>query len=235
MKRKSILLLAFLLMLYIVPSNLMLSSYSSGIVAQPNNPQFVLSSWEYPDEYGQGIYQIGIYGNSTGSWVLFDTIVYNEASEASELDIGVGIRLLCWTWFNSTLTGSSSTAEGQNYIRHNVVVKDNIGATVFSQNNFTYNTVVTTAHPMWFYGYEVILNFLPEQEQYYTATVTYDVFAPTTEEYGTSEESITSIVETLPDDVLFYPDPIVLHNSTVILASSGVAGPDAATNAYTDT
>jgi len=234
MKRKSILLLAFLLMLYIVPTNLMLSSYSSGIVAQPNNPQFVLSSWEYPDEYGQGIYQFEVYENSTGAWVEIGNDYFPDDPMIFRSPIGASIKLKCWTYFNNTIIGAVDVADGKNYLQHNVTVTDNIDATVFSQQNFTYEYGSLLYDPMWRYCYSVVLNFIAELGEYYTVTVTYDLFAPSTE-YGISDESIASFGETLSDDVLFYPDPIVLHNSTVILASSGDAGPDTATNAYTDT
>ena len=36
---------------------------------QTDTAKFVLAEWDYPDEYGQGIYGFRFYENSTGSWV----------------------------------------------------------------------------------------------------------------------------------------------------------------------
>jgi len=41
--------------------------------------QFVISGWDYPDEYGQGIYATWFYENSTGAWnPVGDYHLYNE-------------------------------------------------------------------------------------------------------------------------------------------------------------
>lgn len=142
----------------------------------PARAQFVLASWDYPDEYGQGISGFTLFGNSTGSWVQVGD--YHSWTEAHVYDwnVSVAIKLRCYTNFNSTLTGASSTTEGKNYQRHNVTVTDSNDAIVFSQNNFTYTGVSTVFAPMWLYDYEVVLNFLPDYGQVYTVTVTYEVF-----------------------------------------------------------
>ena len=141
---------------------------------QPNNPRFVIASWDHPDEYGQGIDTITVYENSTGSWVSVGNYDYDEASSL-EWNESVGIKLKVWTWFNSTLVNVSTTNEGKLYQRHSVNVT-NLGTTVFSQQNFTYSNVYTDSAPMWYYVYDVVLNFLPLAGEIYTVTVNYDVF-----------------------------------------------------------
>lgn len=138
--------------------------------------QFVLSSWDYPDEYGQGIQYISVYENSTGAWVLVDTIYYDDTL-TFEWNASIGIYISVAAWFNSTLVGASDNVTGRNYLRHNVTVTDLSDNVVFAQANFTYSTVNTFLNPpLWRYSYYVILDFLPEYAQVYTVTVTYEVF-----------------------------------------------------------
>lgn len=143
----------------------------------PARAQFVLSSWDFPDAYGQGIEGFEIFENSTGAWVQVGGYYGYEDSQVLEWNASVAIKLICYTWFNSTITGAGSGALGKNYQRHNVTVTNLSDVVVFSQQNFTYVSVDTaTDPPMWLYGYSVVLNFLPESGQYYTVTVTYEVY-----------------------------------------------------------
>lgn len=142
----------------------------------PTRAGFVLASWEYPDEYGQGIYDFDVYENSTGSWVNVGGPTEYDESNIFEWEIGVAIKLKAWSYFNSTLTGAATTNEGKNYQRHNVTVTSLNGTTVFSQQNFTYSNVYTEEAPMWVYVYEVVLDFLPDYGEYYTVTVIYEIF-----------------------------------------------------------
>ena len=137
---------------------------------------FVISSWDFPDNYGQGIEGFELFENSTGFWVQVggyegyeETLVYDWYANSS-------IKLRCWTWFNSTLTGASDTNDGKNFQQHRVNVSS-LGESVFSQQNFTwFYDDDTLDPPLWFYGYEVVLNFLPLEGQIYTVTVTYEVW-----------------------------------------------------------
>ena len=135
--------------------------------------QFVLASWSYPDEYSQGIQQIRVNENSTGSWVLVDTRDYSE-SHTYDWEVGASIQLYVWLWLNSTLTGASSLTDGRNYQRCNVTVTS-LGETIFSQNNFTFQDENDYAD-MYLYEYNVILNFVPLQGTLYTVTVTYEIW-----------------------------------------------------------
>ena len=139
------------------------------------NPQFALASWDYPDEYGQGILMIAVYENSTGAWELVDTRYSNESQVYSDWEIGVAIKLRCWTFFNSTFTGANDLDDGKNYQQHNVVVNQFNGTTVFSQQNFTFFDS-NDYDDMWQYEYEVVLDFLPVQGQVYTVTIIYEIW-----------------------------------------------------------
>jgi hypothetical protein len=141
------------------------------------NPKFIISSWDFPDEYGQGIEGFEIFENSTGSWVQIGGEYTSDESLIFEWNVSVAIKLNCWTWFNSTLTGAATGAEGKNYQQHSVDVTQTNGTSVFSQQNFTYFYVDTGIDPpLWFYGYEIVLNFLPNYGETYTATVIYEVY-----------------------------------------------------------
>ena len=140
-------------------------------------PKFSLASWTYPDAHGQGIDRFLIYTNHTGSWVEvgsgyyyhYDTCVLNWT-------VGWCIKLLCYTYMNGTLTGTSTVAQAKLVQRHSVVVTDGMGQTVFSKQNFTYDDYSPLWEGMWGFTYYVVLNFLPTYGQIYTATVSYEVF-----------------------------------------------------------
>ena len=142
--------------------------------------QFVVSSWDYPDEYGQGIDAFVIYENSTGSWLEldppYDGLYDWEETYVIPWEVGVGIKIRCYAFQNSTLTGASDTNDGKNYQRHSVIVKNFVDSTVFSQQNFTYDSVNDVLDPLWYYGYDVVLNFIPLIGEYYTVTVLYEVY-----------------------------------------------------------
>lgn len=141
----------------------------------PATAQFALAEWDYPDEYGQGVRSIAVYENSTGSWLVAWSFVYYDTSTTIRWNASVGIKLRVWSYFNSTLTGVSSGTEGRDYIQHDVVVTNSSGLTVFSQQNFTFYTV-DDAGLIYEYFYDVVLDFLPQNGQVYTATVTHEIF-----------------------------------------------------------
>ena len=146
------------------------------IPEQLGKAQFVLAEWDYPDEYGQGIEAFEIFENSTGSWVQVGPAYGYEDNYVHDWNTSVSIKLRCYTWFNSTLTGAIDAADGKNYQRHNITVT-NIGNTTFSQQNLTYfYSDDSIDPPMWYYGYEVVLNFLPVSGNIYIVTVIYEVF-----------------------------------------------------------
>ena len=139
------------------------------------NPQFVIASWDYPDQYGQGISGLFISENSTGDWLGVTTIDYDEAIITLDWNVSVFIRISCFSHFNNSLVGALDLADGQNFHRHNVTVT-NLGETVFSQQNFTYTSGFDYDDPIWDWSYSVILNFLPQVGEIYIVTVTYEVY-----------------------------------------------------------
>lgn len=145
---------------------------------QTKTAYFVLSGWSYPDEYGQGIDSVGVYENSTGSWLPVETIDYDEDHIIQEdLVAGGAIKLVVWTWQNSTLTQASDWEDGKNYHRHNVTMSFGNGTVIFSQQNFTYAYCFPAINPpLWCYGYEVILNHLLLEFHIYYIEITYEVF-----------------------------------------------------------
>lgn len=153
---------------------LIICMFLVAIFPRPTNAQFIIASWDYPDEYGQGINVFDIFENSTGSWLIEVTGYGPSDNYAMEWELGVSIKLRCYTSFNYTLTGASDITDGQNYQRHNVTVTS-LGSTVFSQENFTYYSSAPYADLYW-YNYDVILNFVLVAGAIYTVTVTYEIF-----------------------------------------------------------
>ena len=173
-------------------SVLVVSNHSpKSVVEEPRQPaKFVIASWDYPDEYGQGIYMLRFYENSTGSWVAapwyyvggeLDGLPFYSLhpydSYTLNWSAGVAMKLRVYSTFNNTVIGADDEADGQNYQRHDVSVTS-AGVAVFNQSNFTYYDV-TPDGDYWAYEYEVVLNFLPVVGEIYTVVVTYEVYWPT--------------------------------------------------------
>lgn len=136
---------------------------------------FVISSWSYPDAYGQGILFIKVYENSTGSWVHVDDVYYYNTTIFS-WNHSVGIKLYVYTWFNSTLSDATNTTEGQAYQRHNITVTDAFGTELYSKENMTYFLVSDAYDPMYYYAYEHELDWMPVPAQQCYITVTYEIY-----------------------------------------------------------
>jgi len=148
------------------------------VSVQPAKAQFVLASWDFPDDYGQGIDALTVYENSTGDWLIlggFGPNVDHSGAGVFDWNASVGIKVRVYCLLNSTLVGVSSTAEGKNYLRHNVTVTNFNGTTIFSQQNFTYFGAGVVGD-MYEYLYDVVLNFLPEYGEVYTVVITYETW-----------------------------------------------------------
>ena len=183
-------IIAIVLVILTASILLIASVQSPGSIPTPQaKAQFIIASWNFPDEYGQGIEAFRVYENSTGDWVQvgFQPDYWNNtAGHVYEWNASVGIKLSCYTLFNQTFVGLDNEIVGQNYLRHSVTVTrptvlPGESPIVFSQQNFTYYSVTTysgtgPSSQLWYYEYYVILNFLPQEGIYYTATITYEIF-----------------------------------------------------------
>lgn len=145
-------------------------------LVQPAHAQFTVASWDWPaDEYYQGIKNIKLYENSTGSWVQVGDYYEYTNSNVVEWPAYVGIKLEVFTSVNQTLTGAADADEGALYVQHNVTVLNRAGETIFSQTNLTY--VVGADYGDYFMlKHSVILNFLPQPLVSYIVTITCEVY-----------------------------------------------------------
>lgn len=146
--------------------------------------KFIISGWTYPDEYGQGIEGFVFLENSTGSWV---TVVNDQEQDSQFASFKpwnethsyrwnyTSLKIECWTYFNSSRVGVSSTAEGQLFQQHSieVILRSEV---VFSQQNFTYSTVSTSNDPLWWYCYTVVINYVFFFGEIYSINIDYEVF-----------------------------------------------------------
>jgi hypothetical protein len=163
-----------------------------------NTAQFVISSWSYPDEYGQGIESIYAYENSSGDYVEYPDSPFSPSDNfvlQKNVTGFIFLQIICW--FNRTLAGiPNSLPQGLNLIRHTATVTQSNGSVVFSQTNFTKSASSQAGDPLWWLRYDVVLAFVPIAGEIYTASITYEVFYKgTTGEYTSSPESITSFAE----------------------------------------
>ena len=143
-------------------------NHSLALAQQEPTATFILSSWSYPDEYGQGIEYFTLQRNDTGSWLAWSGnntytgfYAYYDYDEESSIEWGLfnsSIRVRVHSYLNSTLVGASSTAEGRAYQRHNVTVYDSQNTIVFSKQNITYSAA-SVVGDLYYYLYVVDLNF----------------------------------------------------------------------------
>ena len=145
---------------------------------QTDNPKFVLASWDYPDEHGQGIESIYVWHNVSGAWVEFpDSPFYSSDSTEFNATAGENLKVQVYSWLNRSYIGLPEPwNQGHKYIRHSVVVSTSANSSVFSQQNFTYDAFGGTADPVEWYRHTVILDFLPVAGEIYTITIDYEAF-----------------------------------------------------------
>ncbi len=158
----------------------------------PARAQFVLAAWDFPGEYGQGIYGFFLRENSTGVFMpVGGPIILPSNSCVFDWPANVAIGFDVRVYVNYTYIGLSEpegeaeynyTAElhpALNYLRLNITVLC-LGEIVFSQQNFTYSTQGgKIAGGVWYYAEECdITDFLPATGTVYTAIITYEVYGP---------------------------------------------------------
>ena len=152
------------------------------LVATPQkarSARFVLASWSYPDEYGQGVEKVSVEINTTGSWLPAqpDSTKYYYESGVWNWTQGSSIKLTIWTWFNSTLVGLTDWEDGVDYQRHTITVTNDFNEVVFSQENITFDGCFPAIDPpMWYYYYSVIIDILPIGGVTYRPVVSYEIF-----------------------------------------------------------
>lgn len=148
------------------------------------NPKFIISSWSFPDEYGQGIYGFfvgdnytGVFLWNSGRWSGALTISDNDTVFESDSNVYLGLDVR--VFLNYTLLGLTDPDDfdlGINYFKLNITVMC-LHEIVFSQQNFTYDALggkIETG--IWWYSEEVIFDFIMQNGQIYEVNITYEVF-----------------------------------------------------------
>ena len=145
---------------------------------------FVISSWAYPDEYGQGIRNVAIEQYTNETWVpvnipspprgyYYDPNVY-EITNGEGSNGSLWIVVQCY--LNSTVCGINDINDGPALIRHTLTVTNTSDSIVFYQENFTLTYQTDYDDPLYFYQYEVFTDFVPVAGEVYTATIIYEVW-----------------------------------------------------------
>jgi len=145
----------------------------------PAKAQFIIADYTYPSNNGNGIAYIHAYLDGAFNASMYknpDSYPGEEVTNPLEVESGVNITLAVFCWLNGTHTNISSLVEGKTVIRHSVTVTITNGSTIFSQQNFTYIVGGDGDAPMYFYRYDVILDFLPVAGEIYRVIVTYEIY-----------------------------------------------------------
>jgi len=158
-----------------------------GRIEQPSYPTDGTNTFMSQDlsiEYDGGLYYIwfasrgDIEGKNEVS--KFRLIINSGSSNTFSIDADTDIKLDTYVTLNYTQIGLTEAdhAEGINYIRLNVTVT-NVGVSVFSQNNFTYDAFIGYFETgTWCYLYELVLsNIFTEAGAVYVVTVTYEIYS----------------------------------------------------------
>lgn len=137
---------------------------------------FVLSSWDFPDSYGQGLTTVYLQTNTSGTWSSVEGFGYLEP-DPSPIDWNVSdpVRVLTWVSMNYTLTGASSLENGKNYIRQTLNVTDSSDTLLFTEVNGTYVQGLENEGLYW-YQYGFVWDFLPVSGEVYTVNIYYEVY-----------------------------------------------------------
>ncbi len=146
---------------------------------QPTKAKFVLAYDFSPDNDGNAVAYINAYFDGDYNGTMYnDPDSYPDATPTPTLEAleGTVITLRVGCWLNATYADVGSLAEGRNVIRHSVSVLAVNTSVIWSQQNFTYFSGTDALAPMYFYDYDVILDFVPVSGQVYTVIIIYEVF-----------------------------------------------------------
>lgn len=153
---------------------------------QPAKAQFVLSAhtWDYPDEYGQGIeYIYFIVSDNDGTPYNWSYQYFNGTESAGfAVDRNSTISLRVQVWMNGTFTGYSFAEGRDQYTRVGLDIAV-AGESIFSVENLTQSGGNSDLDPMFSYSYTFLLRGDPHyysdefvSGELYVLTFTYEVF-----------------------------------------------------------
>jgi hypothetical protein len=153
------------------------------------NPKFVIASWDFPDEYGQGIYGFFVLENSTGDFIPLSSLMTypsnsTEFTVNASIALGLDVRVrVNYTLLNLTeyeegeYDGSVEYHPGLAKLRLSAIVRSTNRTIIFSQQNFTYDYFAGKVEPgIWWYSEKVYFDFVTQMGEIYTATVIYEVY-----------------------------------------------------------
>lgn len=143
---------------------LIMSIIIIALVPRPVAGRYIVATWSYPDDFGNGIDGFVFQQNSSGSWVdvpnahssQFGT--YKPWNETSSFSYNYTfLRIEVWCYLNATHLGISDPNDAYLYQRHNISVSLR-GNTTFSQQNFTAGVCVDNGGGMYYSMHRVIIN-----------------------------------------------------------------------------
>lgn len=169
---------------------------------QNDSVKFIVSEWDHPDEYGQGIAGFYVKENSTGSFLNIQNpytgidFCYPENTTVYELNHTATTSLMfdVRVFLNYTELGLTHPDDfdlGINYIRLSIEMSIPT-ASLFSQQNFTYDSLGGLQETgIWWYSYEVVANVLLEGGRIYTIDIDYEIYV-TSDEWEFSAPVVAS-------------------------------------------
>lgn len=139
--------------------------------------QFVVSSWSYPDSYGQGIYNVSFYENSTGSWVLIDTLVSaNSTTIEYNYTADTAIRVVPVFTLNHTYFGfTAGEIEQAGTVSRNSIEVSLTGTSVYSEG-FTFGSWGNQSASVWWISYYTVVNVIIASGATYVVVIEFEVY-----------------------------------------------------------
>jgi len=144
----------------------------------PARATFVLAEWSFDDGYGQGIHNVTIQENSTGSWVDLHNYAYDETSIfETNYTADTAIKIIPYVTLNHTRQDLSDNASAYAIMRLDIVIGVSSNASYFSQQNLTWTAEVSDATAStWAFSCYVVLPFHISVGAIYTITLIYDIY-----------------------------------------------------------
>lgn len=142
---------------------------------KPHRSTITLRSWtSYSDDsHSQGFYEVGVYENTTGSWVLNHTL--NYADSGCAIPYGSGVQLKVWVTANQTLLGFAAGTY-QNFLKVNVSVTFDNGTAIWSQQNGTWSDYGVLSGVIYKMACTFTVNMITEYWMVYNVVMHYETY-----------------------------------------------------------
>jgi len=148
--------------------------------------KFVLSGWDYPDAYGQGIEVVYAYTNDTGSWVKVKDPAFFLPDDETAVSVNAtlsstAMKFIIYANINHTLHDLTDNMTAYTMMR--VSMEMSGYGTEYSNSSLGTNGINFDDTPTtWQIGFEIIPPVILVVGRTYTVTINYELYIPSEDE-----------------------------------------------------